>query len=588
MARALVLGESDLAEADDADFRTSGLSHLLAVSGMHLVLVVMTLLKVGQAILVRVAFLSARTDAARVVSTIAIPIVWTYADFAGSGGSTVRAAWMMTAALVARAMGRRATATRSFGLSLVAMGSLDPLVVHDVSFLLSAGATLGLVVLSGPLARRLQTWAPTHPAALARAATWLVTTGSATVAATIPCAPILARFAPTLPAGGVVANLLAVPLGESIALPLCLLHATLSFLPSAERGCAAVATGALLIVRGIARAFAQERWLLFPVPPPNGWQCACFAVLLVVIITPRKRKAGAQVSLLAATLLLELATRRTAQARGGLRATFLDVGQGDSAIVDLPDGGAMVIDGGGLVGSPVDTGTRVLAPALRVRRRTSLDVVALSHPHPDHFTGLASGLVGIHIGALWDTGQGEREATGGGYLALLTHARESGVPVFRPDRLCGGHVIGGAWIEVLAPCPDATVDRGPNDNSLVFRITYGRRSLLFVGDAEAEEERDLLALGAARLHADILKVGHHGSRTSSSRAFVAAVSPVAAVISSGVRNRFGHPHATTLSTFAAAGVRVFRTDQDGEVVAWTDGARLELQAAGGEGRPYLW
>jgi competence protein ComEC len=141
---------------------------------------------------------------------------------------------------------------------------------------------------------------------------------------------------------------------------------------------------------------------------------------------------------------------------------------------------------------------------------------------------------------------------------------------------------------VLAPCPDETPDRGPNDNSLVVRMTYGRRSLLFVGDAEAEEERDLLALGAARLHADVLKVGHHGSRTSSSAAFIAAVSPRDAVISAGVRNRFGHPHPRTLRTLADAGVHVFRTDQDGEVSVWTDGARLEVRATGGERRRDLW
>jgi competence protein ComEC len=280
--------------------------------------------------------------------------------------------------------------------------------------------------------------------------------------------------------------------------------------------------------------------------------------------------------------------RHAAEPRGILRATFLDVGQGDAALIDLPSGDAMLIDGGGLVGSPVDTGARVIAPVLRTRRRSSLLAVVLSHPHPDHFTGLASGLDGVRLGALWDSGQGERESVGGGYATLLGNARRAGVPLLRPAQLCGARELGGAWVEVLAPCPDSTSDRGPNDNSLVLRVTYGRRSLLFVGDAEAEEERDLLALGAARLHADVLKVGHHGSRTSSSPAFIAAVSPRDAVISAGVRNRFGHPHPNTLGTLAAAGVHVFRTDQDGEVAVWTDGARLGIQAAGGEHRSDLW
>jgi competence protein ComEC len=587
MARALVLGESDLADADDADFRASGLSHLLAVSGMHLVLVVAGFVKVAEALFVRVAWLSSRLDAGRVVATVAIPLVWAYADFAGAGGSTIRAAWMMTAALVARCIGRRSTAARSFGLSLVAMGIGDPLVVHDVSFLLSAGATFGLIALSRPIASFVSRCAPSGPPRVARASAWLATTMSATVAATIPCAPILARFAPTLPAGGVFANLLAVPLGETVALPICLLHAVLSPFPSAERGCAAVATGALVMVRGVAHAFAHARWSLVQVPPPNGWQCVCLALALLSAITPGTSRRWS-VWALAMTVIFELAMRHRSEPRGALRATFLDVGQGDSALIDLPNGEALIIDGGGLVGSPVDTGARVVAPVLRARRRSSLLAVVLSHPHPDHFTGLASGLDGVRYGALWDTGQGERERVGAGYATLLANARKARAPVLLPARLCGAHELGGAWVDVLAPCPAATPDRGPNDNSLVLRITYGVRSILFVGDAEGEEEKDLLALGRDRLRADVLKVGHHGSRTSSSPAFIAAVSPRDAVISSGVRNRFGHPHPKTLKTLAAAGIHVFRTDQDGAVSVWTDGTRVELRAAGGEHRSDLW
>lgn len=588
MARALVLGESDLADADDADFRASGLAHLLAVSGMHLVLVVAGAVRLMQALLVRVAPLSARTDVGRLAAGIALPLVWIYADFAGAGGSTIRAAWMMSAALAARAWGRRGSAARSFGLSLLAMGALDPLVVHDVSFLLSAGATAGLIALSRPFANAGLRLAPAGPPRLKRAASWLVTATAATLAATIPCAPILARFAPTLPAGGVAANLLAVPMGESIALPVCLVHALISPFPSAERGCAWVASGALAIVRAIAHAFAHAHWLLVDIPPPNAWQLACVAVAMLAMVTPGRGRLLWFVFLLALTGLFELEVRRSTGARGVLRATFLDVGQGDAALIDLPSGEAMLIDGGGLVGSPVDTGTRVVAPTLRARRRSDLLTVILSHPHPDHFTGLASGLDGVHVGSLWDTGQGEREGVGGGYATLLANAREKHARILRPHDFCGARDLGGARVEVLAPCPDSTPDRGPNDNSIVARVTFGARAFLFVGDAESEEERDLLALGADRLRADVLKVGHHGSRTSSSPEFIRAVSPREAVISVGVRNRFGHPHPTTLQTLASARVRVWRTDRDGEVTAWTDGSRLEVGAASKEGRIDLW
>jgi len=570
MARALVLGESDLAPGDDQSFRVSGLSHLLAVSGMHLVLVLAVAVSALEAALVRVEVLAASVDVGRVAAALGVPVAWVYAELAGAGGSTLRAAWMATAALVARALGRRTDAARAFGLSLAAMAAADPLVVFDLSFLLSAGATAGLLAFAGPLGDHLASHLPGRAAPIARAV-------ATTLAASIPCTPILARFAPSFPLGGVLANLVAVPVGECAALPLCLVHALLAWWPAAERGCAIVASGALVMVRAVARGFSVPA-LTSGVPQPTSWQLAVLAVMVAAMGLRAPRRLAIVAGGAAVVLLLELGARRSGAPRGVLRATFLDVGQGDAAIVDLPDGEALMIDGGGLVGSPIDVGARVVAPELRARRRRTLAAVILSHPHPDHFGGLATGLDDTAMGALWDTGQGEREATGGGYAALLGTARARGVPILGPEQLCGKRAIGGARVEVLAPCPTFSADRGPNDNSFVLRITYGGRALLLVGDSEHEEESLLLATARERLRADVLKVGHHGSRTSSSPAFLAAVAPRHAIVSVGRRNRFGHPHPLTLAALAASGARVWRTDRDGSVVVTTDGASLDVRS----------
>ncbi|MEO6419726.1 MAG: DNA internalization-related competence protein ComEC/Rec2 [Polyangiaceae bacterium] len=568
MARALVLGEADLAPEDDEAFRTSGLAHLLAVSGMHLVIAILSLVAVLKAVLVRIEALAARFDVGRIAAAFGIAASWLYADFAGASGSALRAAWMLTAALSATMGGRKSDGVRAFGVSLAAMAFVDPLAVYDVSFLLSAAATAGLLAFSPRFADKpsVPTWART----IARSA-------AATGAASITCAPILARFAPTLPLGGVLANLVAVPLGECAALPLCLLHAALFPFPAAERGCALAASGGLLLVRGIARAFAGAHWLSVLVPPPTTWQLAAFTVALgaCALITGTRRWSIVSICL-AFACVAELHAVDVGAPHGVLRATFLDVGQGDAALVDLPDGQAMLIDGGGIVGSPVDVGARVVAPTLRTRRRSDLAVVLLSHPHPDHFGGLFSGTRAIRVGSAWDTGQGEREGVAGNYALFLARMRERGVPIVRPEDLCGVRSLGGAELEVLAPCPGPTADRGPNDNSFVVTIGFGRRRFLFSGDAEHEEEGDLVRSAGGRLRADVLKVAHHGSRTSSTSAFLDAVRPTEAIISVGSRNRFGHPHPNTLASLATAGVRIWRTDQDGEIVAETNGENLDV------------
>jgi competence protein ComEC len=568
MARALVLGESDLPLDDDQAFRASGLSHLLAVSGMHVVIVLAMGVRSLEGILSRIEQVAARIDAGRIAAAVGLAVTWLYATFAGAGGSTIRAAWMTTAALTARTLGRRGDAVRAFALSLGAMALTDSLVAFDLSFALSAGATAGLLAFARPLTDRLASLAPKRGLPVVSAV-------ATTIAASIPCVPILARFAPTVPLGGVLANLLAVPLGETAALPLCLIHALLWGWPAAERGCALVASGALVAVRSIARGFAAPS-LALQVPPPSSWQLAVLAVMLAAIFLRVRGRRGLILASMAALLVLEVAARRAGAPRGVLRATFLDVGQGDAAVVDLPDGEAIVIDGGGLVGSPIDVGTRVLAPELRARRRGNLAAAVLTHPHPDHAGGLATGLDAIQVGALWDTGQGQLEQVGGAYAALLANARSRGIPVLRPDRLCGAHTLGGAHIDVLAPCPEFSSDRGPNDNSFVLRIGYGARSLLLVGDAEMQEEGILLGSMRDRLAADVLKVGHHGSRTSSTPSFVAAVGAREAIISVGGRNRFGHPDPATMATLAASGARIWRTDRDGAVVVSTDGQSMEV------------
>ncbi|HEX6765129.1 MAG TPA: ComEC/Rec2 family competence protein, partial [Polyangiaceae bacterium] len=266
--------------------------------------------------------------------------------------------------------------------------------------------------------------------------------------------------------------------------------------------------------------------------------------------------------------------------RGALRLTAIDVGQGDATLLDFPDGSAWLIDAGGVVGSPMDPGALSVVPLLRQRRREHLDVVVLSHPHPDHFGGLPAVFSAVSIGELWDSGQGEAEGAGPVYAELLKRARARGIPVRRPAELCGRpRLVGGVRVELVAPCPAFVPGRDANDNSMVLRVRFGERTALLTGDAEALEESDLVSRYGDTLRADFLKIGHHGSRTSTGEALLDAVRPSVATLSCGVRNRFGHPHTPVVERLNNRGVSALRLDRSGGVIWATDGRQVLVTTA---------
>ncbi|MFZ5895813.1 MAG: DNA internalization-related competence protein ComEC/Rec2 [Myxococcota bacterium] len=579
MARALVLGENDLDPDDDEAFRKSGLSHMLAVSGTHLVFAVLSLVRAFTALLVRIERLAACTDCGRVAAWWGLTLALLYADFAGGSGSAWRAAYMLAAVLLARALGGSACASRALGISFAVGWLRDPLVAFDISFLLSAAATAGLLVLGEPLRRPAER-------IRSRAGRWFAEAIATTLAAMIPCTPLLALFGGDLTCAGIFANVVAAPLGEAVALPLCLLHAVSAPLPALEAGIALVASGALWVVRGIARESAAQRWLAFSLPDPSAFHLGLVAVLFCALLLLRKGPGQLAwlrfwlLSSAAALGLLELSARNAGRPSAQLRMTALAVGQGDSTLLDLPDGKLMLIDAGGSPEGGVDPGARVVVPALRARRRQHIDVVVLSHPHPDHFGGLLAVMRSLSVGEIWDSGQGEAQGGGPVYTEILRLARQRGIAIRRPTELCGRlHAFGSAAVRVLSPCPTFVPARGANDNSLVLEVSFGVRKLLLTGDAEHAAERDLLATHAADLRADVLKVGHHGSRTSSGAELLAAVRPRLATVSCGVRNRFGHPVPEVMARIAQAGARVLRTDRDGAIQIRTDGSSLDAISA---------
>jgi len=320
------------------------------------------------------------------------------------------------------------------------------------------------------------------------------------------------------------------------------------------------------------------------IPTPLLWQSGAFCALLATAIlfahfsvssgSHWHRRAAWAALLLAA--VAAVAPRPVEHPRNALLVEAIDVGQGDSLLLITPDGKTVLVDGGGFGGGPrqstqdFDIGEEVVSPALWARGIRHLDAVALSHAHSDHMGGLPAVLRNFHPDELWVGNNPRFEA----YNALLDEAASLHT---RVRTLRGGDAFsfGRAQIGVLAPLSNYQPGAEPaNNDSLVLHAAYGATSVLLEGDAEAPIEDAMLA--ESGLESTLLKVGHHGSVTSSRPEFLARVAPQWAVISCGLRNRYGHPRQEVLHELQSAHVRTLRTDIDGASCFLLDGKAVAM------------
>lgn len=550
LADALLLGRREGLDRELTDrFAQSGLVHLLAISGGHVALIATALMLVG----------SMLRRGRREVTWGTLVLVAAYLAVIGAPASAVRSGVMVGLGLVGILLQRPSAMLPVVAASALAILAFQPTAVLDPGFQLSFAGVLGIMLLRWPMMRHVPDGWKKHPAAR-----WTVESLVVSVAAFVATAPVTAYHFGQVAPVSIVANLPAVPL-TSLALVGVVVSALVEpVVPPLGRMFADGTGLALDLLDATARYAAAVPGGHRAVEPPQGWLWAAVAVaVLLALDAGAKMRSAVRWTVAtgaACAAFLGLPAIAASTHAGALEIHFIDVGQGDAVAIRTPADRWILVDAGPR-DEGFDAGERRVLPFLRSRGAARVEALVLTHPHADHIGGAPAVLGALPVGRVIDPGL---PAGTPWYLDALRAAEARRVP-WSEAREGRTLALDGVVVEFLWPRPgslDFVADA--NKISAVIRVRYGGFSALLTGDAGDEEEAAILGRHP-ELRAQLLKAGHHGSRTSTSAALLDAVRPGLVVVSAGRRNRYGHPAPETLRRLEARGIPVARTDREGTV-----------------------
>jgi competence protein ComEC len=556
LARALLIADQRQIPTEIRDrYATAGLVHMLSISGLHVAVIA-----AAMELLFQVARMSRRASllGAFVATGVYVAVI-------GAPPPALRSAAMLGVAMAARLAQRPTSPWAAWAIGAF-VPLFSPRTMLDVGYQLSVLGMCALVA-AGSLWRR-------HLAN--RIDGWKGKVSRELLTSLVACAvtaPLVAWVFGRLSLIAPVSNLIAAPI-VTLAQPVLFLALLLAPVGALARFCAQAVHPLLLAFDWIASSAASVPGAAITVTTtlPTALMAAVAAGALVLACVnrfPSRHAITGIVALAAMSALPAIPLTRG----GDVELHVLDVGQGD-AILLRTDAGRWVLFDAGPAWRGGDAGRSTILPYI-LRRGGSLEAFVLSHPHTDHVGGAASVLGAMRPHAYWDA------AFAGGsdaYGLSLAAARKQGI-AWRRVHPGDSVLIDGVSLTFLAPDSSWTVGlNDPNLASTIALVRFGVVRFLLVGDAELAEEEWLLEHHRDELRADVLKVGHHGSSTSSSDAFLAAVHPDVAVISVGAANKYGHPSADVLRALSLVGAEVLRTDEAGTVIVRTDGEHIEIEA----------
>ena len=577
----LLIGDrTNISKQIEEDFKNSNLTHMLAVSGSHFTYIILA-----------ISFVNKGIKRKRLGQIIMIIVIILFMNLTGNTASVVRSGIMAIYIILASIFHKRADIWTSMAVAIIIQLINNPYAIFDIGLQLSYGGVIGIVVFNKNILSKIlyidnyikinikekiqknnkykMQEINNTEIKLSKVKKYIIEASAVTISANIVIIPIMMYHFNTISFTFLISNLLVGPiLGFVVIFGFILIF--LSFiLNSFLMPFFFILNILISIILYIAHICANLPFSKVFVPTPNKLMLVLFYLNLFILVyykekNVKNKKQKYSSILLIIIIIFNFIYPLAASTKKNLTINFIDVGQGDSTLIRVDNKNILIDGGGSLYSDSFDVGEKTLFPYLLDRGITYLDYVIVSHFDADHFQGLEYVINNIKVknAIISSLGQNSKE-----YETFLNLAKKKKINIIYVKK--GDSInFNNAKIEILYPDNEIINDNAKNNNALVCKLIYNNFSMLFTGDIEEIAEKKILKLyekNKEKLRADVLKVGHHGSKTSSSYDFIKTVSPKIALIGVGKDNNFGHPNLGVIERLEKSGATIYRTDNMGEI-----------------------
>ena len=593
LLKALIIGDKhEISPSLREEFNRAGVSHLLAISGLHIGIVAGISFLFFSHVLSFFKILLWNAWVKKGAAILSIFPVVLYGLIAGMPPSTQRAVIMISVFLLTFIFEKQHDAFNTLALAAIFILSFHSPYIYSVSFQLSFAAVFSIIYGMSSIYKKTDTKLITGKKKFAFIRKKLWPFFFVSFFAIIGTTPLVMYYFNQISLIGIITNLFAVPVTGFIIVPLGLLSFP-AYPVSIKLASLCINISAYIseYVIEVVKFMSHMPFAAYKTLTPSGFEICLYYLTFVTLLQIIKNiKTKKNINLkLSVIVLFFIFTAGCCDAaywlyhrflHNDLRVTILDVGQGSAALVEMPKGSSILIDGGGFTDNSIfDIGAKIIAPFLWRNKIMTIDTIVLSHANSDHLNGLIYITKHFNVKRVLSNGEGANTL---GYKDFIESIKKNRIELTQFNQLKRRENISNAILEILYPPPDFFKKkfkdkwRDLNNNSIVVKITYGSISFLFPGDIEADAENELVSINGGRLHSSVLIAPHHGSKTSSTLEFIQNVQPELIIISSGFNNRFGFPGTEVIKRYKLLEIPILGTAKNGAVTLVTDGSSLSV------------